>query len=266
MPLEVRAGHLTHWQVLGRGVRPALAIHCSLASSRAWDGVAGHLADRLTLTAFDLPGHGRSADWDGQGDYLTRSVQIAASFMDRSLDLIGHSFGAVAALRLAIAAPEAVRTLTLVEPVLFAAARGTAPWDGHLAEMAPFDAAMRAGDHTEAARLFTALWGTGVDWQDMGEASRRDVTSRISLVEAGGASLFDDAGGILRPGALECLEIPVLLIRGDRSPAIVEPVAEAIAARLPDVGVATIPGAGHMLPITHPAETAGLIGVNLDRG
>jgi pimeloyl-ACP methyl ester carboxylesterase len=60
--------------------------------------------------------------------------------------------------------------------------------------------------------------------------------------------------------------MPVLLIRGDRSPAIIGAIAEAIAARLPDVGVATVPGAAHMLPITHPAETAGLIGVNLDRG
>jgi pimeloyl-ACP methyl ester carboxylesterase len=58
----------------------------------------------------------------------------------------------------------------------------------------------------------------------------------------------------------------VLIVRGDRSPAIIEGIAEAIAVRLPDVGVATVPGAGHMVPITHPAETAGLIGVNLDRG
>ena len=60
--------------------------------------------------------------------------------------------------------------------------------------------------------------------------------------------------------------MPVLLIRGDRSPRIIARIADEIAARLPDVGVATVPGAGHMVPITHPDETAGLIGVNLDRG
>jgi pimeloyl-ACP methyl ester carboxylesterase len=65
---------------------------------------------------------------------------------------------------------------------------------------------------------------------------------------------------------LESLEMPVLIIRGDQSPAIIERVAEEIAARLPDVGVATVPGAGHMAPITHSDEVAGLIGVNLDRG
>ena len=32
-----------------------------------------------------------------------------------------------------------------------------------------------------------------------------------------------------------------------------------------DVGRAQVPGAGHMLPITHPDQVAGLIAVNLDR-
>ena len=39
----------------------------------------------------------------------------------------------------------------------------------------------------------------------------------------------------------------------------------ALAARLPDVGVAVVPGAGHMVPLTHPTEVAGLVAVNLDR-
>ena len=41
--------------------------------------------------------------------------------------------------------------------------------------------------------------------------------------------------------------------------------ADALAARLPDVGRAVVPDAAHMLPITHPAQVAGLIAANLDR-
>lgn len=266
MPLEVRAGHPTFWQVFGTGDRPALAIHCSLASSNAWAGVADRLADRLSLTAFDLPGHGRSADWPGDGDFLTLAVRIAASFIERPLDLVGHSFGAVAALRLAIAAPEAIRTLTLVEPVLFAAARGSGTWAEICGMMDRYRAALSAGDRERAAAIFTGVWGSGVPWGDLPAGERAAITRRIHLVEAGTPALFEDSGRILADDALESLEMPVLLIRGDRSPAIIGAIAEAIAARLPDVGVATVPGAAHMLPITHPAETAGLIGVNLDRG
>ncbi len=266
MPLEDRAGHPTFWQATGHGARPALAIHCSLASSGAWAGVAERLADRLVLTAFDLPGHGQSADWPGEGDFLALATRIAASFIETPIDLIGHSFGAVTALNLAIAAPEAVRTLTLIEPVLFAAARGHPEWAAHEREMAGFEAAMAAGDAEAAAEAFTRVWGTGIDWSRMSARSRADIARRIGLVSAGHKAHYEDSGGILEPGALESLEMPVLLIRGDRSPAIIERIAEEIAARLPDVGVATVPGAGHMVPITHPDETAGLTGVNLDRG
>ncbi|MEZ5778292.1 MAG: alpha/beta hydrolase [Paracoccaceae bacterium] len=266
MPMEDRAGQPTFWQTYGDGPRPALAIHCSLASSAAWSGAAGRLADRLTLTAFDLPGHGRSADWDGQGDFLMLSTAIAASFVDAPVDLIGHSFGAVTALGLAIAMPEAMRSLTLVEPVLFAAAKGFPEWDEHRREMAEFDRAVAEGRAEAAAQAFTRVWGTGVDWHEMSAGSRDDVTRHIHLIAAGTSALFEDSGGILAQGALEMLDMPVMLIQGDRSPTIISRIADVIAARLPDVGVATVPGAGHMVPITHPAETAGLIGVNLDRG
>ena len=56
-----------------------------------------------------------------------------------------------------------------------------------------------------------------------------------------------------------------MIIAGERSPAVIHSIAEALASRLPDVGRATVPGAGHVLPLTHPGETAGLIAVNLDR-
>lgn len=266
MPVGTRAGHPTFWQVFGAGSRPALAIHCSLASSKAWAGVAERLSGRTTLTAFDLPGHGRSAAWPGEGDFLSLSAQIAASFIDRPHDLVGHSFGAVVALRLAIAAPEAVRTLTLIEPVLFAAARGSAAWAENLAVMERYRAALAAGDRERAAEVFTGVWGSGVAWGKLPANERAAITERIDLIEAGTPALFEDSGHILAPGALESLGMPVLLIRGARSPAIIEAIAEAVAAWLPDVGVATVPGAAHMLPITHPAETAGLIDVNLDRG
>lgn len=265
MPKDVRAGQATFWQVLGEGPRSALAIHCSLAHSGAWGGVAERLWGKLALTAFDLPGHGQSDDWDGQEDFVTLTTRIAASFVEEPMDLIGHSVGAVAALRLTLAAPEAVRTLTLIEPVLFAAAKGHPEWDEHLAEIAPYERAMEAGDRTAAAREFTRVWGTGADWDSVSSRSRSYTEERIHLIPAGTPANYDDNGGILEPGGLECLPMPVMLIRGERSPSIIRRVADEIAARLPDVGVAEVEGAGHMLPITHPAQVAGLIEVNINR-
>ena len=266
MPLEERVGHTTFWQTFGHGERPALAVHCSLASSGAWTGIAGKLSDTVTLTAFDLPGHGRSGDWASEGDFLTHATRIAASFVDRPVDLVGHSYGGLVALRLALAAPDAIRTLTLIEPVLFTAAKGDPEWDRHLAGEGPFRAALAAGDREGAARAFMQVWGTGEDWDRLDDRARARIVERIHLIVAGDPATLSDSGGILAPDALESLDMPVLLIRGEASPPIIERIAENIAARLPDVGIATVPAAGHMVPITHPAETAGLIGVNLDHG
>ncbi|WP_231558928.1 alpha/beta fold hydrolase [Paracoccus sp. PAMC 22219] len=57
----------------------------------------------------------------------------------------------------------------------------------------------------------------------------------------------------------------MLLIQGADSPAVIGGIIDALAERLPDVGRATIPGAGHMAPLTHPDQVAGLIAVNLER-
>lgn len=266
MPRDVRAGLPVQWQTFGQGDRPVLALHCSLAHGGAWAGVAARLGDDVTLTAPDLPGHGQSGDWDGQGDYLRCCTQVAGAMISRPVDLVGHSLGGVVALRLALAAPEAVRTLTLVEPVLFAAARGYPEYAQCRAEAERNFAPLAAGDRVAAARRFTGTWGDGTPWDELPDRLRQAMAARIHLIPATDGPMFDDTGDLLGAGRLEQLDLPVMLISGGRSPAIVHRIAEVVAARLPDVAVAEVPQAGHMAPISHPAEVAGLIRVNLDRG
>lgn len=266
MPVEMRAGHSVSWRVAGEGPRLALAVHCSLAHSGAWSGITERLADRLRLITFDLPGHGRSGDLQADKTLYDASLRISASFVEEPIDLIGHSFGGLVAMGLAMAVPDAIRTLTLIEPVLFPAARGLSGAEDHQAARALWLAALREGRLEEAARLFTDGWGSGQDWDHLDPRRRDYIIHRMHMVPAGEKASEDDCGRLLRPGGLESLDMPVMIIRGTDSPPIVASIAEALAARMPDVGVAVVPGAGHMLPITHPDQVAGLIGVNLDRG
>ena len=253
--------HKRHWP--GDKNRPALALHCMMGSAGYWGPIARRLGGRVDLTGFDMPGHGRSGPWI-QGtegpDFHTAVTRIAASFIGRPLDLIGHSLGATVALRIAVAAPEAVRSLTLIEPVLFAAASDAAQKDrdrilaGHLAQ----------GRVKDAARAFIDIWGAQ-PFDALPPPARRMMADQIPLVAETDETLTHDRARILRDGGLEAIDAPVLIIAGERSPAVIPAIAEALAARLADVGRATVPGAGHMLPLTHPEETAGLIAVNLDR-
>lgn len=250
----------------GTGDRRALALHGTLGHSGAWKGMMAALQEPLRLTALDLPGHGKSPGWDGEGDYTALYTRHALDAMgEDEVDLIGHSGGAVAALQVAMTRPDLVRTLTLMEPVLFAAAQGFPEYEDFTRQMAPYKAHLDRGQPMLAAESVTAIWGTGTPWGELEERSRRYKADRIHMIDAGMPALEGDNFGILAEGRLEALEMPVMIIIGTESPAVIPRIAEVIAARLPDVGLAEVPGAGHLLPVTHAAQVAGLVDVNLCR-
>ncbi|KFE36955.1 alpha/beta fold hydrolase [Thioclava atlantica] len=270
MPRDLRQGAEIFWQSFGHGARPAIAIHCTLGSSNLWAGALEPFAGELSTIAFDQPSHGQSAPWRGDpaepGAFQTQVTRIAASFIERPVDLIGHSFGASVALRIAVGAPEAVRSLTLIEPVLFAALPESDPdWQALRAKQDHFEALMAEGDCEPAAHGFMRDWGTGQPWESYSEAHRERFIASMPMVENISRANFEDPAGIARAGGIEGIDAPAMIIHGDRSPPTMPKVAEAIAARLPDVGVACIQGAGHMLPVTHPAQCADLIAANLER-
>ncbi|MDC0658137.1 alpha/beta hydrolase [Leisingera sp. SS27] len=246
----------------GNGPRPVLAVHCSLAHSGAWRGVAEALAGDITLTAFDMLSHGRSPDWDGQGNYQLLNMQAGLSLLTAPVDLVGHSFGATVALRMAMARPDLVRSLTLIEPVLFAAAQDEDPAAFAELEAAsqPAEAAWASGDRERTTRLFNRMWGTGEPkWPDLPAPARAAMVRAMPVVMASRAVLHSDANGTLVPGALDTVTMPVQILTGAASPPVIPAITRSLCRRLPAAAHTAVPGAGHMLPITHPAETAALL-------
>lgn len=265
---EIIAGHRIAGRVFDRGAaRPLLALHCSLAHSGAWAGLAARLSGG-TVTAIDLPGHGRSDDITPPEALHDTGTAVATALMQRlgqggPVDLIGHSLGATISLRLALDHPGLIRSLTLVEPVIFAAARDAALFPAFAAAQAQ-GAALMAADPAAGAAAFHAEWGAGERLADLPDRQRRYIIDRIGLVPAQNAVLMQDAPGMLAPGRLEALRAPVLLIRGADSPAIVPAIHAALLARLPHAAEAVVAGAGHMVPITHAGAVGPLVQAHLD--
>ncbi len=258
MPKDRRGGFPTHWTVR-EGARAALLIHCSLAHKGAWSGVAERLDPSLRMTAFDLPGHGRSGDWDGRGDYQAVSVAMARDLIDGQADLIGHSFGATVALRLAVERPELVRSLTMIEPVFFAVLSGEASSvvAEHYASYAVITDALECGRAEDAARSFMADWGVGIPWSEIAETKRNYAVQRIGQIRDIEPEIYHDRAGLI--SRLGGLDLPVMIVNGTQSPAVMSVICDRLAARIPGAVRRHIDGAGHMVPITHPGPVADCI-------
>lgn len=244
----------------GQGSRDVLAIHCTIAHSGAWRGLSRALDDVARFTAFDMLSHGRSSDWDRQGDYQDRNVAAAETLLRPGMDLVGHSFGATVALRLAVAHPEMVRSLTLFEPVFFAVAQQDAPHlvAAHDRAAAPVFEALAQDDAALAARLFNRMWSTDDSprWPALTEPTRAAMIRAIPVIPACSPALYDDLAGLLAPGVLDRVTMPALLVRGSLTHPVIGAINDGLARRLPDTRNVVIEGAGHMVPISHPEEVA----------
>ncbi len=245
----------------GEGPRHLLAIHCTLAHSGAWKALARALTGEARLTSFDMPSHGRSPDWDRQSDYFALGWRQAFDMLEDGMDVVGHSFGAMVALRAAALAPQKVRSLTLIEPVFFKAAMDRAPdvVAAHDAEALPFHEAYKQGDDEMSARLFNRMWANGARWADMPEAARNAMVRAIPVVSACSAAIYQDTEGLLEDSVMSSLTMPIRLVRGDQSHPVIIPVLDGLAERLPNARIEVIEGAGHMAPISHPQETAAIL-------
>ncbi len=256
--MRAQPGFVPHVQTLGRGPRRVLALHCTLGHSGAWRGFADAVGAGATLTAPDMPSHGRSPDWDGQSSFADTVHAASLACLDAPMDVIGHSFGGAAALRLAVEHPALVRTATLFEPVFFHAALVDAPDTvaEHDAMAEPAMTALGRGDRALAARLFNRMWSEGPRWPELTEASRAAMTRAIPVVPGERDFIMHDSERLL-PRLADC-PVPVLVVRGEIAYGIIRATNAGIARRLLQAREAVMAGAGHMAPVTHPQALAEL--------
>jgi len=216
------------------------------------------------MVAPDMVGHGRAPDHDPNRDFHDQSTEAAAGHLPaQPCHLIGHSFGATVALRLALERPSQIRSLILIEPVLFAAAApDSAGRQGNRAALSDVATALADGDRDRAARFFMGLWGGATPYDDLPEAQKAYMRARMPLIVSSDPALEQDAAWLVpRLGQVAC---PVLLIAGATSPRVIDDIQSRMARDIPGAGRAIIDGAGHMVPITHPKETAAAIRGFLD--
>src|SRR5262249_26317881 len=110
-----------HVQTTGTGDMPLVMVHGSWDSHRAWDVVVPRLAERFRVVTYDRRGHSRSERPDRPGSVREDVADLAALIEQVGPGrawVVGSSFGAGIALRLAGARPELLRGVAAHEPPL----------------------------------------------------------------------------------------------------------------------------------------------------
>lgn len=237
--------------------KPLALIHGALGRAATWRGFLNALGPGVSPHMIELPGHGLAAPWDESRDFSDQAAEIALDEMPSDpVPLVGHGYGAVLALRLAIERHYRVASLVLIEPLFFAAVEGRWAYDKLKRDLSNFEKRVKAAEYATAVKEHDKVWGDGRPWNDLPSEQRNYMMERIRLVDAGAPLLWKDGHGLMRPGRLEGIEIPVTFVDGGNSHPIVAEIISTIGDRIADAEWVSVPDAGHMVPVTHPAKVA----------
>jgi pimeloyl-ACP methyl ester carboxylesterase len=256
-------GHDLGYRMAGEG--PAiLLIHGIAGSSGAWREVMPALAERYTVIAPDLLGHGQSAKPTGDyslGAYANVLRDLLGVVGIPRATVIGQSFGGGVAMQFCYQNPELCERLVLVDSgglgreVSWLLRFMTVPGAEYLMPII-FPPFVRArGD--ELSRL---LYSRGIRMPRVGEmwrsyASLTDSANRQSFIRTI-RSVIDPGGQTV--SAMDRLyltqQVPTLIVWGEHDAIIPVSHAHDAHAAMPNSRLEIIAGAGHFPHVEAPGD------------
>ncbi len=234
-------GHRVIYRIAGDGP-PVVLIHGMVNSSKHWERVALRLADRYTVVAPDLLGHGDSAAVRGDYSLGAHACSIRDLLTTIGIDratVVGHSLGGGIAMQFFYQFPQRVERLALissgglgheVSPML----RGAALPGAAAGIWMVANRRVRAAVETAAERMRARGSRKGVYLQAVARAQHVSALDRLYLLG----------------------ELPTLIVWGERDNTI--PMRHGLAAheRIPNSRFVTLPRAAHFPNIEDPEGLA----------
>jgi pimeloyl-ACP methyl ester carboxylesterase len=236
-----------------------LLLHGSASNSAVWRRYVDPFVKRgYRVVVPDLIGYGKTRPWPRQTQYsLDCEVELACRLLpgDGSrCHVIGHSFGGVVALGLALTNPPGLASLTLIEPVAFFLlpyAHESEAYAEILGIRKSFLDELDMGFGVAALRVFLGYWIGSGSWDAMPERSRDEVLRCVEKLRLDfEASFAPDPGA----EAIRGISVPTLLVQGTRSTLPARRIIAALLGMLPQVTLQIVDGANHLLPLTHAPE------------
>lgn len=167
--------------VWGEGER-VICVHGSLSWGTFAFRAQRPLAASRSLVLPDRRGYGASPDI-GRSDFSVDADDIAA-LLGEGAHLVGHSYGAVVALLVAARRPEAVRSLTAVEPVVLSAVRGNGAVEELIAALEEVRGQASSLTVTEFTLRFLEAFGyrRGVDMPERPNLNRNAIRAAMTTM------------------------------------------------------------------------------------
>jgi pimeloyl-ACP methyl ester carboxylesterase len=255
-------GHRVGFRIAGEGPLIVL-LHGITSTSDVWLEAMGRLAERYTVVAPDLLGHGRSAKPRGDyslGAYASGGRDLLGVLGFERGTVVGHSLGGGIALQFAYQFPEYCERLVLVSsgglgkevhPLLRAAAL---PGAELVLPLIIRDWAIGAGSAV-AGVLDRFGFSAGPDLAEAarGYASLADRGAREAFLHTLRAVVDLEGQRVSATDRLYLAErLPTLLIWGTDDPIIPIEHGRAAQERIPESRLVEIPGSGHWPQLDDP--------------
>jgi pimeloyl-ACP methyl ester carboxylesterase len=247
--------------VWGDGDPEIVLVHGGAQNAHTWDTMVLALssAKGRPVVAVDLPGHGYS-DWRPDHDYTPERNAEALAIAIRELApdaaaVVGMSLGGLSAIRLAAQHPDVVRKLVIVDVtpgVNREKSKAIADFINGPDSFSSFDEILARTIEHNPGRTESSL-RRGVLHNATGREDGRWVWryDRIRGIETVDFDrLWEDVSAIT---------VPIMLVRGDRSPVVDDADVEAFRQRQPSVRYELVAGAGHSVQGDQPVELARLL-------
>ncbi|MFG1192401.1 alpha/beta fold hydrolase [Xanthobacter flavus] len=233
-----------------RGAPLVVLIHAVALDLTYWDRQIGALAGSFDVIAYDLAGHGASPvpgqpfGFDDAAEDLARVLEAAGA---GPACVVGLSVGGMIAQTLALARPDLVRALCLMDTVSTFSDVGRGAVRGRAAQV-------RAGG------MEAILAPTLERWFTPGFAARRpDVLDRVAKTLRAAdpdvhAAMWDMISTLDVAPRLTEIDRPTLVMVGEKDPTTPVAASEVIARGIPGARLEIIPDASHMAPLEAPEE------------
>lgn len=240
----------------------------SCSTGAAWRGVIAAWNGRYRCVTTSLLGYGGTAERRTPQDAaLWREAEIVEAVVRRAggpVHLVGHSFGGLVALDVALRWQVPLASVAIVEAPAadILRERGElAHYDAFRRMTAAYVADFDAGIADAVARMIDFYGGAGA-WAAWPQ-KLRDYAMKTTP-----ANVMDwicAYGFPLRPAALATIGVPVQVVVGGDSHVSVRRANEMLSEAVADAPPVAIDGARHFMIATHAERLAGILGRHIDR-